>query len=87
LILFAISFPVMALLVIRLLQRFAIPRESWAAGAASLALPTLVLDSFAAAFFPAIYPNMPSGAAGIFGGWMLWLCAAAIAPVLFARKG
>jgi len=86
LILFAASFPLMAWIARRLLRRFHVPPEAWAAGAVSLALPTLVLDSFSAAFFSAVYPNIPAGSAGIFGGWMLWLCAGAFAGAMFGRK-
>jgi len=79
LILFAISFPLMALLVRRLCKR--LPREQWLAGAVSIALPTLLLDPFSSAFFPVVFPNMAPEMAGVFGGWMLWCCAGALVGV------
>jgi hypothetical protein len=77
LILFAISFPLMAWLVRRLCLRFQLPREQWLSGALSVAAPTLLLDPFSSAFFPWVFPNMAPEVAGIFGGWMLWCCAGA----------
>jgi hypothetical protein len=85
LILFAVSFPLMALLVRRLCRKFHIPPEAWPAAAISLALPTLLLDPFSSAFFPAVFPNIPVSAAGIFGGWMLWCCAGALVGAIFWR--
>ncbi len=54
---------------------------------ASIALlyPTLVLDALTSAFFPAIFPNFPDGAAGVFGGWMLISCAGGLAPLLTSK--
>ncbi len=78
LILFAASFLVMAWIARRLCRRFQLRPEDWPAGAISLALPTLLLDPFSSAFFPAIFPNMSSEVAGIFGGWMLLCCAGAL---------
>jgi hypothetical protein len=81
LILFAVSFPLMALVVRRLCKRFQLPREQWLAGAFSIALPTLLLDPFSSAFFPTVFPNMSRDVAGVFGGWMLWCCAGAFVGV------
>jgi Family of unknown function (DUF5367) len=86
LILFAVSFPLMALLVRRLCRKFHVPPEAWPAAAISLALPTLLLDPFSSAFFPTVFPNIPASAAGIFGGWMLWCCAGALAGAIFWRQ-
>jgi hypothetical protein len=47
-----------------------------------LVLPTLLLDTFASAFFPYVYPNLLVAAAGLFGGWMLWCCGGALLGVL-----
>jgi Family of unknown function (DUF5367) len=77
LILFLVSFPLMALLVRRLCGRI-LPPERWPAGAISIALPTLLLDPFSSAFFPVVFPNMSPEVAGVFGGWMLWCCAGAL---------
>ena len=70
LLLFAISFPAMALLSRRLCEG--------PAGAVALALPTLLLDPFSSVFFPVVFPNMSPQVAGVFGGWMLWCCAGAL---------
>jgi hypothetical protein len=81
LILFTISFPLMAWLVRRLCRRFEPRPEQWPAGAISIALPTLLLDPFSSAFFPVVFPNMSPEVAGVFGGWMLWCCAGALIGV------
>jgi hypothetical protein len=86
LIVFAITFPLTAMLTRRLCRSFQIPREQWPAGAVSLLIPTLFLDPFSSAFFPVVFPNMPHETAGLFGGLMLWCCAAALAAVTFGRK-
>ena len=85
LILFAISFPLMAWIVRRLCHRFKLPREQWLHGAVSVALPTLLLDPFSSAFFPVVFPNMAPEVAGVFGGWMLWCCAGALLGVTIRR--
>ena len=85
LILFALSFPLMAWIVRRLCRRFQLPREQWLGGAVSVALPTLLLDPFSSAFFPIVFPNMAPEVAGVFGGWMLWCCAGALLGVLIRR--
>jgi hypothetical protein len=86
LLLFAVSFPLMAWLVRRLCRRFQLPREQWLAGALSIALPTLLLDSFSSAFFPVVFPNVAPAVAGVFGGWMLWCCAGALLGALPLRQ-
>jgi hypothetical protein len=85
LILFAVSFPLMAWLVRRLCRRFHLQPEQWPAGAASIALPTLLLDPFSSAFFPAVFPNMAPAVAGVFGGWMLCCCAGAFVGAIIGR--
>jgi len=82
LILFAVSFPLMAWLVRRLCSRFQLRPEQWPAGAVSVLLPTLLLDPFSSAFFPVVFPNMAPEVAGVFGGWMLWCCAGAMVGAL-----
>jgi hypothetical protein len=81
LVLFAVSFPLMAWLVRRLCSRFQLRPEQWPAGAVSVLLPTLLLDPFSSAFFPVVFPNMARELAGVFGGWMLWCCAGALVGV------
>lgn len=78
LILFTISFLLMAWLARRLCLRFQLPPERWPAGAISLALATLLLDPFSTAFFPVVFPNLAPELAGVFGGWMLIGCAGAL---------
>src|SRR5271168_2293619 len=77
LILFIISFPLMALLVRWLCGKAHLPPEQRLGGAVSVALPTLLLDPLSCAFFPLVFPNMAPQVAGIFGGWILWCCAGA----------
>jgi hypothetical protein len=77
-ILFAVSFLLMAWLVRRLCRRFQLPPEQWPGGAISLAMPTLLLDPFSSAFFPVVFPNLAPELAGVFGGWMLVCCAGAL---------
>jgi hypothetical protein len=76
--LFVISFLLMAWLARRLCRRLRLPPEQWPAGAISLAAPTLLLDPFSSAFFPAVFPNLAPELAGVFGGWMLCCCAGAV---------
>jgi hypothetical protein len=86
LILFAISFPLMALLARRLCSRFQLRPEQWPAGAVAVLLPTLLLDPFSSAFFPVVFPNIAPELAGVFGGWMLWCCAGALVGVTVRRS-
>jgi hypothetical protein len=81
LILYLASFVLMALLVPRIFQRLGAEKDSWPAAATLLMLPTLILDPFSCAFFSTVFPNVEPGAAGVFGGWMLIFCAAAVAGV------
>ena len=78
LILFAVSFPLMAVMVRRICIRFRLPEEQWLKAGFLIALPTLLLDPFSSAFFPVVFPNMAPAVAGVFGGWMLWCCAGAL---------
>ncbi len=81
LVLFAVSFVLMAVVARRLCRASRLPSEQWPAGAIALALPTLVLDPFSSAFFPAVFPNIAPEQAGVFGGWMLICCAGALLGV------
>jgi hypothetical protein len=81
-----VSFPLMALIARRICAAASLPQEQWPAAGILLVAPTLVLDTFSSALFPMIYPNIPSQAAGLFGGWMLWCCAGALLGVSFARR-
>ncbi|MGA8145139.1 MAG: DUF5367 family protein [Candidatus Acidiferrales bacterium] len=86
LLLFAITFPLMAWLVRRLCASARLPQEKWLAGAISLMLPTLLFDPFSSAFFPVVFPNMAPEVAGAFGGWMMWCCAGALVGVSIRRS-
>ncbi len=83
LVLFLVSFPLMAWVVRRLCRT--LPRDQWLKGAVSLAMPSLLLDPFSSAFFPTVFPNMSPAVAGVFGGWILWCCAGAIVGGLFPQ--
>ncbi len=75
--LYAASFTVMALLVPRIARTHT--------AVLLIILPTLVLDSIACVFFPAVYPNLAPAAAGLFGGWMLACCGGAVAGAIARR--
>jgi len=77
--LFVVSFVLFALVTRRLCRRLKLAQDQWLAGAVSLVMPTLILDPFSAAFFSIVFPNIPSAAAGVFGGWMLACCGGALA--------
>ena len=65
------------------LLRFSrLPRAEWCRAAALIALPTMLLDPFSSAFFSSVFPNIPSTAAGLFGGWMLCCCGAVFVAAL-----
>lgn len=89
LILFAVTFPLIAWVVRRLCARSGLPESEWLRGATALLLPTLLLDPFSSAFFPAVFPNMSPQVAGVFGGWMLWCCAGGLLGVILRlpRRG
>lgn len=87
LILFAISFPLMGLMVRRICTGFRLPQKQWLEAAFLIALPTLLLDPFSSAFFPVVFPNMAPEVAGVFGGWMLWCCAGALVGASVTKPG
>jgi hypothetical protein len=84
-IIFALSFPLMALLIRRLCRGLPSREEQFAA-AISILLPTLVLDPFSSVFFPEIFPNIAPQMAGVFGGWMLWCCAGGLIGVAIPQR-
>jgi hypothetical protein len=87
LVLFAVSFPLMAWVVRRLCRKYEVRREDWPAAAIAIAMPTLLLDPFSTTFFPVVFPNMAPETAGVFAAWMLWCCAGALAGVTVWRRG
>jgi uncharacterized protein DUF5367 len=69
----------LALVVSRLAMHWiGVPSETRAAAVTLFILPTLVLDAFSTAFFPAVFPNLSSAAAPTFGGLMLISAAGAV---------
>jgi hypothetical protein len=78
LILYAVSFALMAFLVPRIVR-------GDRAAVTLLMLPTLILDGLACVFFTAVYPNVDPAAAGLFGGWMLICCGGAVVGVWLRR--
>ena len=80
------SFPLMAWIARRICADAKMPREQWPAAAIFLVLPSLVLDTFSAAFFATVYPNISPAAAGLFGGWILCCCGGALLGVSFAPR-
>jgi hypothetical protein len=87
LVLFAVTFPLIAWLVRRLCAQAGLPESEWLRGAMAVVLPTLLLDPFSSAFFPLVFPNMSPQVAGVFGGWMLWCCAAGLIGVSLRLPG
>ena len=85
-VLFGVSFPAVRWLVRALCRRAGVSREDWPVGAIALLSPTLLLDPFSSAFFPVVFPNIDPRMAGVFGGWMLWCCAAGLFGTLPRRR-
>jgi hypothetical protein len=86
LILFAVSFPLMAWIVRRLCRRFQLPPEQWLSGGRSVALPTLPLDHFSSVFFPFVFPNMAPEVAGVFAVGCCGVAQALSSESLFADE-
>jgi hypothetical protein len=86
LITFAAAFPVIAVVVRRICSGLQLPREEWLAAAFYLLLPTLFFDPFSSAFFALTFPNMLPETAGVFGGLMLWCCAAGLTGAMLHRE-
>ena len=84
--LFVVSLPLMAWVVRRLCQGAHLPHDQWLSGAVSIALPTLLLDTFSSTLFPFVFPNLAPEMAGVFGGWILWCCAGAFLGVLIPES-
>jgi len=84
-ILYIVSFGLMAVVVPRICRRLNLEKERWFEAATLLILPTLILDPFSCVFFPAVFPNIDPAAAGLFGGWMLICCGGGIAGVWVRR--
>jgi hypothetical protein len=85
LILYLVSFLLMAWLIPGICRRMGLERESWFKATAALILPTLLLDPFSCVFFAKAFPNVEPAAAGVFGGWMLICCGGAVAGIWLKR--
>jgi Family of unknown function (DUF5367) len=85
LVLYLVSFILMAGLARRLLLTFQINQQQVLGAVVSLLLPTLLLDPFSSAFFSAVFPNLAPEMAGSFGGWMLISCAGALVGGMMYR--
>jgi hypothetical protein len=84
-ILYLVSFVLMALLIPRIPRSLKIENGSRFAAVSLLILPTLILDPFSCLFFSTIFPKIAPAAAGLFGGWMLICCAGAVAGAWLQR--
>jgi hypothetical protein len=85
LILYLVSFLLMAWLIPGICRGMGLERESWFKATAALILPTLLLDPFSCVFFAKVFPNVDPAAVGVFGGWMLICCGGAVAGVWLRR--
>ena len=63
LILYLVSFLLMAWLIPGICRRMGLERESWFKATAALILPTLLLDPFSCVFFATAFPNIDPAAA------------------------
>lgn len=85
LILYGVSFVVMAWLARRICRWLRVEKGRWVEAATLLIFPTLTLDAFSCLFFSTVFPNVDPRAAGIFGGWMLICCGGAVTGVWLRR--
>lgn len=83
--LYLVSILLMAILIPRIPRSLKLDKDSRFPAIFLIILPTLLLDPFSCLFFPAIFPNVPPAAAGLFGGWMLTCCAGAVVGALLQR--
>jgi len=65
------SLPVMVGVALAMLRPYAVAHERGLA-AIALVAPGMILDTVSASWFPALFPNIPANAAGVFGGWLLF---------------
>jgi hypothetical protein len=83
--LYLVSFVLMALLIPRICRGLGLEKDAWFKAVTLLMLPTLVLDPFSCLFFSHVFPNIDPAAAGVFGGWMLIFGGGAVAGVWLKR--
>lgn len=80
-----------ALLMFRLprflFSRLAIPRELRALGGIALVAPGMFLDTVSAVCFSSVFPNIRPGAAGLFGGWLLFCNVVVLVSAATTRYG
>jgi Family of unknown function (DUF5367) len=84
-ILYLVSFVLMAHFIPRIPCSLKLDKDSRFAAISLLILPTLLLDPFSCLFFSTIFPNIAPAAAGLFGGWMLICCAGAVTGAFLQR--
>jgi hypothetical protein len=82
---YLVSFLLAGLMVRLLFPWLGVPRLDWPAAVTLLILPTLLLDAFTTAFFPAVFPNLPPAAAPTFGGLMLMSAGGAVVSAWLFR--
>ncbi len=63
-----------------------IRRKDYAAGAIALVAPGMLLDTVSAIWFDRVFPNLPPGAAGLFGGWLLFCNIVALLSAAIAAQ-
>ena len=66
--LLAISLPVMIYVAIAMVGH----AQDRARAAIALVAPGMLLDTISAIWFPRVFPNIDTNAAGVFGGWLLF---------------
>ena len=66
-----VSLPLMVGVGLAVLRRYRTPGER-ALAAIALAAPGMLLDTASVIWFPRVFPNIRSDAAGLFGGWLLF---------------
>src|SRR4051812_28310181 len=83
---FLVSFLLAGLIIRLAFPWLHVPRQQWPAAVTLFILPTLLLDAFATAFVPAVFPNLPPAAAPAFGGLMLISAAGAVVSAWVFRR-
>ena len=73
--LFAITVPLIASVTLPVYRMARIGPTVASRAAICIALPGILFDSFAVRSFHSVYPNMPPGAAALYGSWVLWAYA------------
>jgi hypothetical protein len=80
-----VSLPLMVALALVVLRRFGEPAVRSRA-AIVLVAPGMLLDTGSAIWFREVFPNIPSGAAGSFGGWLLFCNVVVLLTAAMPRR-